>query len=214
MSLPKYAQVAASIRTQIAEGTLQPGQCAPSGAALARATAYSVLTCRKALQALVEDGVLVPGHSRSGRPRIPGPASTRDRQAIADARRALSTALAAHRRASGLSQADLAATTGVSVTTIEHAETGRLWQSRRFWEGADRALDANGELLRKHDAYRAVAVPLAATAVGCSPAKELAPVPLTCITITWGDGTTTTVHPPAGVGTCHMEISEIRETSP
>jgi DNA-binding GntR family transcriptional regulator len=36
MSLPKYEQVAASIRAQIADGALRPGQSAPSGAALAR----------------------------------------------------------------------------------------------------------------------------------------------------------------------------------
>jgi hypothetical protein len=43
-------------------------------------------------------------------------------------------ALAAARRASGLTQPALAALTGYSVTTIGHAETGRLWQSPQFWE--------------------------------------------------------------------------------
>jgi hypothetical protein len=33
-----------------------------------------------------------------------------------------------------------------------HAETGRLWQSREFWEKADAALAADGELARLHDA--------------------------------------------------------------
>ena len=32
----------------------------------------------------------------------------------------------------------LAAVTGMSVTSIGHAETGRLWQSRRFWELVDK----------------------------------------------------------------------------
>lgn len=56
MTLPKYAQVAESIRAQIAEGTLKPGQPAPSGAPLARATGYSTLTCRRALRTLIKDG--------------------------------------------------------------------------------------------------------------------------------------------------------------
>ena len=38
---------------------------------------------------------------------------------------------------------------------IGHAETGRVWQSRRFWELADKELNAGGELLALHDAYRA-----------------------------------------------------------
>jgi len=211
--LPKYAQVAASIRTQIADGVLQPGQCAPSGAALARATGYSTLTCRRALRTLVKDGVLAPGHSRNGRPRVPVPASTPDEQTLAKARRALSTALSAHRSASGLTQYELAAAAGVSVTTIGHAETGRLWQSRSFWERADKALDANGRLLRLHDSYRAAAVSLTQTAADYPSVADLVPIPVTCITITWGDGTTTTVHPPAGVGTSHLEISEFGETS-
>jgi hypothetical protein len=43
----------------------------------------------------------------------------------------------------------------VSVTTVGHAETGRLWQSRHFWEQADAVLGADGDLLRRHDAFRA-----------------------------------------------------------
>jgi hypothetical protein len=123
MSLPKYARVAASIRAQIADGVLLPGQPAPSGAALARASGYSVLTCRRALRTLVKDGVLVPGHSRNARPRVPGPAPTPDEQTLAEAVRALSGALAARRRAFGLTQPELAVAIGVSVTTVGHAET-------------------------------------------------------------------------------------------
>ncbi len=44
------------------------------------------------------------------------------------------------------------------MTTVGHAETGRLWQSRRFWEKADAVLDAHGELLRLHDARRTATV--------------------------------------------------------
>ena len=46
-----------------------------------------------------------------------------------------------------------------SVTTVGHAETGRLWHSRAFWERADKELNVGGELLHLHDAYRAAAVP-------------------------------------------------------
>ena len=41
MTAPKYKQVAARIRAQIAAGLLVPGEAAPSGAALARVTGYS-----------------------------------------------------------------------------------------------------------------------------------------------------------------------------
>jgi transcriptional regulator with XRE-family HTH domain len=51
-------------------------------------------------------------------------------QTLASAARALSSSLASCRRAAGLTQPQLAAVTGMSVTSIGHAETGRLWQSR------------------------------------------------------------------------------------
>ena len=70
--LPKYLRVAAAVRGQIADGTLRPGQPAPSGAALSRVTGFSTLTCRKALRTLITDGVLLPGPSRSARPRVAG----------------------------------------------------------------------------------------------------------------------------------------------
>ena len=152
--LPKYARVAAAVRLQIAEGTLRPGEPAPSGAALSRVTGYSTLTCRRALRVLVEDGVLTPGPSRSARPRVAGPPQLPAERDLAAATRALAAGLAARRRAHGLTQPELAGRTGVSVTTVGHAETGRLWQSREFWERADAVLGANGALLRLHDAYR------------------------------------------------------------
>jgi hypothetical protein len=153
--VPKYARVAAAIRRQIADGTLRPGQPAPSGAELARATGFSTLTCRKALRALIADGILVPGPSPNARPRVADPRARGDERDLADATRALSAGLAAARRAAGLTQVELAALAGVSVTTVGHAETGRTWQSRRFWERADTALCASGALLALHDAYRA-----------------------------------------------------------
>ena len=125
MSLPKYQWVAESIRAQIADGMLLPGEPAPSGAALARATGYSTLTCRKALSRLIKDGVLVPGTSPGARPRVPARAPTRGERTLACAARDLSKSLAARRRASGLTQPQLAEVVGVSVTSVGHAETGR-----------------------------------------------------------------------------------------
>jgi DNA-binding transcriptional regulator YhcF (GntR family) len=153
--LPKYVRVAAAIRRQIADGTLRPGQPAPSGAELSRATGFATLTCRKALRELIADGILVPGPSPNARPRVADPRARGDERDLAEATRALSAGLAAARRAAGLTQVELARLAGVSVTTIGHAETGRTWQSRRFWERADAVLCASGALLRLHDAYRA-----------------------------------------------------------
>lgn len=149
----KYARVAAAVKAQIADGTLRPGQAAPSGAALSRITGYSTLTCRRALRVLIADGVLTPGPSRNARPRVAGPAQPPAERDLVAATRALSRGLAARRRASGLTQPGLAALLGVSVTTIGHAETGRLWQARHFWEHADAALGADGDLLRLHEAF-------------------------------------------------------------
>jgi DNA-binding transcriptional regulator YhcF (GntR family) len=158
-ALPKYLRVAAAIRRQIADGTLRPGQPAPSGAELSRVFGFSTLTCRKALRALIADGLLVPGPSRNARPRVADPAAPGLDRDLADAARALSAGLAARRHAAGLTQAELAELARVSVTTVGHAETGRTWQSRRFWERADAALHAAGDLLRLHDAYRAASSP-------------------------------------------------------
>lgn len=204
--MPKYAQVAVGIRAKIADGTLAPGQPAPSGAALARATGYSVLTCRRALRTLIDDGVLVPGTSPSARPRVAGPA-TRQEQDRASAARALSAALRRHRRAAGLTQPLLAVLADVSVTTVGHAETGRLWQSRDFWERADKALSADGKLLALHDAYRAATVPADAADPAPAPRTEAAVCPpptitvalsgpVTRVNITWADGRATVVCPP------------------
>ncbi len=153
--LPKYARVALAVRGQIADGTLRPGQSAPSGAALSRVTGYSTLTCRRALRLLIAEGVLAPGPSRNARPRVAGAAQPPGQRDLAAAGQALSAALAARRHERGLTQPELAGRAGVSVTTVGHAETGRLWQSSRFWEQADAALDAGGDLLALHDAYRA-----------------------------------------------------------
>jgi hypothetical protein len=155
--MPKYARVAEDVRAQIADGTLRPGQPAPSGAALSRVTGYSTLTCRKALRMLIADGALIPGPSRNARPRVAGPPRPPVERDLAAAARALAAGLAGRRRARGLTQPELARRVGVSVTTVGHAETGRLWQSRQFWERADAVLVAGGALLRLHDVYRAAA---------------------------------------------------------
>ena len=140
----------------------------------------------------------VAGNEKAGSGMIPK---------SADAARALSASLAARRRAAGLTQLQLTEIIGVSVTTIGHAETGRLWQSRRFWEHADKGLNADGELLALHDAYRAAADPAyPAITTGDAETKTTADMPptaavtvsgpVTCITITWANGTVTTVYPP------------------
>ena len=206
LSSPKYVRAAELVRARIADGTLRAGESAPSAAALARTTGFSAITCRRALSTLIKEGVLVPGRSRNGRPRVPGPASTSAERTLADADHALSASLAARRRALGLTQPQLAAAIDMSVTTVGHAETGRLWQSRHFWEQADKALDAGGELLRLHDAYQAASVlSSAADAVDDDPpvtATVSSVVTVTCITITWSDGTITTVDPPNSASTC------------
>ena len=151
MTLPRYKQAAAIVRARIDAGTLRPGEPAPSGAELARITGYASLTCRRALRTLLADGTLTAGPSLNARPRVAAPGRP---AAAADAARALSAGLAARRHAADLTQTQLADLVGRSVTTVGHAETGRTWQSRNFWENCDKALDAHGELLRLHDAYR------------------------------------------------------------
>jgi DNA-binding transcriptional MocR family regulator len=150
VSQPKDMQVAARIRVQIAAGLLSPGEAAPSGAALARATGFATLTCRKALRTLIKEGVLVPGASPGARPRVAVGTPTPGEQTLANAARVLSASLASRRRACGLTQPQLAAVTGMSVTSIGHAETGRLWQSRRFWELADKG---SPEVVRVRASY-------------------------------------------------------------
>lgn len=152
--MTKYEQVAANVRAQVVTGVLLPGGPTPSAAALARTTGYSVITCRRALRTLIDDGVLVPGASPGARPRVPGYGEeSRDH-----ASRALSASLAARRRAAGLTQPQFAQLIDTSLTSVGHAETGRVWQSRAFWERADKALNADGELLDLHDAYRAAEI--------------------------------------------------------
>ena len=158
----RWVRAARHVRALIENGTLRPDDPAPSAAALARATGYSVITCRRALRALIVEGTLAPGPSPGARPRVPVDPGTR--QPPHDAARALSAGLAARRRAAALTQPQLAALLGLSTTTIGHAETGRLWQSRHFWETADKALHAEGQLLALHDACQQATAPQAPAA--------------------------------------------------
>lgn len=96
---PRQEHVTAIVRAQVADGTLRPGQAAPSGDQLARLTGFSPLTCRKALRDLVADGTLLRGVSPHARPRVAAAAPQRADDAV----RALSRALAALRRKAGLS---------------------------------------------------------------------------------------------------------------
>ena len=193
-------QAAAIVRAQVADGTLKPGQAAPSGAQLARLTGFSPLTCRKALQTLVADGILARGVSPNARPRV----AAATQQRAGDAARALSRGLAALRRAAGLSQPALATLTGYSVTTVGHAETGRLWQARGFWEKADLVLAAEGELTRRYDAYHAALAGPARDLAPPSPPHEPVPGILASVTLHWADGTHTTFYPPASLPLARM----------
>ena len=163
------------VRGQIADGVLAPGASAPSGAKLAQMTGYSVLTCRRALQTLVEEGDLIAGISPSARPRVPSP--TRPDLTLDDAKRELSAALADRRHALDLTQPQLAEIAGVSLTSIGHAETGRLWQGRPFWESVDKVLNADGALLRLYEVYRALE----------TPPVRIPPTPAITL-IVWSDG--------------------------
>jgi hypothetical protein len=204
MSPYKRETAAGIVRDMIADGTLKPGGPAPSGAALARKTGYSVLTCRAALRSLLADGTFTRGASPTARLRVAPPGGgTFDAEAL---RVALSNALAVRRRAAGMKQPDLAGSLGVSVTTVGHAETGRTWQRRDFWLRAD--LELGGGLLRMYDRYKAAeaaghAAPEAAgdTAPGePAPAAAVLPVSVTIgpdgVAIVWPDGTETLASPP------------------
>ena len=173
VALPKHAQAAALIRAWIADGTLGPGASTPSGAALARITGYSSLTCRRGLKELVKDGTLVPGPSPNARPRVPPrPGASPGKRVLSPATRALSARLSSLRHAAGLTQPELAELVERSITTVGHAETGRLWQGRSFWESADDVLSAGGELLRLHDAWQAESVTAADSADGDSGSQD------------------------------------------
>jgi transcriptional regulator with XRE-family HTH domain len=203
----KRDAVVGLVRDMIADGTLSPGASVPSGAALARKTGYSTLTCRGALRSLLADGTLTRGASATARLRVtpPGGGGTFGAAAL---RVALSKALAARRRAAGMTQPEFAAKLGVSVTTVGHAETGRVWQARGFWLRADLELGASGDLLRMFDQYKAAQADGYAGEVEAdeaapedlAPAGPVLPVSVTItpegVSVIWPDGTETLATPP------------------
>lgn len=206
--------VADIVRDMIADGSLKPGSPVPSAAELARKTGYTTSTCRSGLQVLLADGTITRGVSPTARLWVPRPggAGARDADAL---RVSLSRALAARRRAAGMTQPELAVELGVSLTTVGHAETGRVWQARDFWCRADALLDEFGDLLRMFDDYRAAkhATP-AGEPDDTSPPEEPAPagavlpssvtISSAGVLVTWPDGTGTLVTPPS----CQIQPEE------
>jgi DNA-binding transcriptional MocR family regulator len=180
----KYARAAGTVRGQIADGTLKPGAHAPSAEALARITGYSLLTCRRALQLLVADGVLVRGPRPNSPAHVAGPGAAEPAGPSAVPAE-LPAVLAARRHAAGLTQTELASATGYSTASVANAETGRAQQSRRFWERADDALGAGGELLRLFGARRTAAPPAGGPA-------DAGPV---CVLAVWADGSAAVLPP-------------------
>ena len=123
---------------------------------------------------------------------------------------ALSRSLARRRHAAGMTQPEVAEKLGVSLTTVGHAETGRVWQSREFWRQADALLDGFGDLLRMFDDFQTAKHAAPAEAPDGTPPseepEEAAPagpvlpasVAITPVgvLVTWPDGAETLVTPP------------------
>lgn len=199
----KQGAVIALVRDMIADGTLLPGAPVPPATELARKTGYCPLTCRRAFRKLLADGTLAHGTSPTARLRV----ATAGGTGSVAPRAPLSAALAARRHAAGLLQPELAEVLGVSLTTVGHAETGRLWQARDFWVRADREL--GGGLLRMYDQHQAGGAAVAPEEAGQAGPEEPAPmVPVLPasititpdgVAITWPDGTQTLARPPEGV---------------
>jgi transcriptional regulator with XRE-family HTH domain len=141
----RWPEAAAVVREMIADGSLGPGDLAPSALFLAARTGACEDTCRKGLRLLVEAGVLDAAVSRSGRPRVPGG------DGPGQGERILAAALARMRRDAGLTQAELARKAGVKLTSVGRAEAGRLPRSPQVWARLDTALGAGGLLARARE---------------------------------------------------------------
>lgn len=198
----KRDAVARLVREKIADGTLKPGGAVPSAVALATEIGCHVATARTALRSLLADGTLTHGASPTARLRV----ATGGGTGRVAPRAPLSAALAARRHAAGLLQPELAELLEVSLTTVGHAETGRLWQARDFWVRADREL--GGGLLRMYDQHQAGDLPAAEEVpeppeLPEPPPPQLLPVSITItpdgVAITWPDGTQTVARPPGRV---------------
>ena len=196
--------VVGMVREMIADGSLKPGSRVPSAAELARKTGYTTGTCASGLRVLLAGGTITRGVSPTARLWVPRPGEAGDADAL---RVSLSRALAARRRAAGMTQPELAVKLDVSVTTVGHAETGRLWQARDFWRRADALLDGFGDLLRMFDDFRASRNAATAAEPGDTPppgepapAGPVLPSSVTItpagVQVTWPDGTGTLVTPP------------------
>ena len=205
LGVPLKREIAAGlIRDMIADGTLLPGAPVPSAAELTRKTGYSPLTCRAAFRALLAEGALMPGVSANARLRVARLGRGTHKETL---RETLSRTLAALRHAAGLTQLDLAAVLGVSLTTVGHGETGRIWQARDFWQHADQILDAGGDLLRLYDSYRAEGDAAPEEAEPAAPEEPVSTLPVLPVSVTitpdgvavvWPDGTETLARPPEG----------------
>jgi Bacterial regulatory proteins, gntR family/Helix-turn-helix domain len=210
-----YRSVISLVRARIADGALRPGAPAPSAASLARELGCNEMTARRAVRALLDDGTLVPGPSRGARPRVALPAGARTPDAEVLARQ-LSALLGDLRRAAGLTQPELAAKLRVSLTTVGHAETSRLWQARRFWERADEVLGGGLlELYDRHSAARAMTreqddeePPPPVPAVETS-AVLPARVAITAdgVEVTWPDSSSVLLRPPDTAASTSSQVS-------
>ena len=61
--MPPYLRVAAELREKIANGELLPGEQVPSLDRLAETYRISRTTARRAVQVLMDEGLVVPGHA-------------------------------------------------------------------------------------------------------------------------------------------------------
>lgn len=160
------------VRQRIGDGTLKPG-ASVAAAALARETGTSVGTSRAALRLLLADGTLVEGASKTAQFKVAVPGASGDTAQTSQAE--LSRTLASLRRARGLTQPQLAAELGVSVTAVGHAETGRTWQKADFWHRADDVLSGRGKLVSLYDRYRAALAAKAGLEVSGQPGPGTQP---------------------------------------
>ena len=151
MSVPlRWPEVAEVVRKMIEAGELKPGDITPPATGLSALTGAHSDTCRKALLHMTRDGELDPPMSRSGRPRVPGG------DGPGPAERELAAALAAARRAAGLTQKQLAERAGLSPAAIYWAETGRFRRpAPSKWARLDRAAKAGGKVMRLHADWQA-----------------------------------------------------------
>jgi hypothetical protein len=97
-----------------------------------------------------------------------------DPEAITEAKRALGRQLAACRDVAGFNQHRLAKEIHFGRSTIANAETGYSTCSRTFWERCDKALQADGALLRGYDDLQALIRTQRAQVAELAEAKRIA----------------------------------------